>query len=264
MAALTSTMLAAITPKAAATAVISVGLFCAHTANFCSTGKAFSRIGNSAAPTPSLASPRATPKRFIEPAAVLAESVAAPPKVTAISAITSSIDAPSLIIWRNSGDSFAKAVILPPYAFSIALVTVSRLMPLAAATSIASVAAFCASLTSIVALTSPAMAGLKSSSVMPFCLPAAVIKASTPLTCASVAPVVFCNWRSSIFCACSSSIAPLTASPRATVKPPSATAAYLFALPKAYFALACAPSKSLKPFSACFNPLGLKCVTIGR
>ena len=48
---------AAKAPKAIATAVISVGLSCAQVANFCNTGRAFSRIGNSAAPTPSLASP---------------------------------------------------------------------------------------------------------------------------------------------------------------------------------------------------------------
>ena len=171
MAALTKTTDAANTPKAAATAVISFGLFCAHVANFCSTGRAFSRIGKSAAPTPSLASPRATPKRFIEPAAVLAESVAAPPKVTAISAITSSIDAPSLIIWRSSGDSFARAVKLPPYAFSIVFVTDSKDIPLAAATSIARLAAFCASSISMVARTSPASAGRSSSSVTPLSFP---------------------------------------------------------------------------------------------
>ena len=110
-----------------------------------------------------------------------------------IAAMTSSIDAPSLIICLSSGDNFASAVMLPPYARSKLFVTVSKLMPLAAATSIARVAAFCAVVIEPVARTRPASAGRNSSSVTPSNLPCVLIQSSLAAICLSVAPVVFCS-----------------------------------------------------------------------
>ena len=126
----------------------------------------------------SLVSSRETPSRLNLPCAVLAAVVAAPPVVSAIAAMTSSNDAPSLIIWRSSGDNLPKAARLPPYALAKASVTVANGLPVEAAMSIAAVASFCASVTDPVALTNLESTGRNSSSVTPNNLPWVLIQAS--------------------------------------------------------------------------------------
>jgi hypothetical protein len=99
---------------AVAIAINLSGLFCAQSANFCKTGKAFSTTGISAAPIDSLVSSNEFLSILNLPAAVSAPAAAAPPNVPPRMAMISSSDAPSLIMALISGDKACRPFMLPP------------------------------------------------------------------------------------------------------------------------------------------------------
>ena len=129
------------------------------------------------------------------------------------------------------GTSRPIAVVWPPKPLAMALVTVSRSVPVAADTSMATFMASCDLVTSPVARMRLPSAGRSSSSATPVAADVLLIQSSVDLICASVASAVFFIVLARIAWDFSSSAA---ARPADTAAPPSAnspTVATLLACP---------------------------------